>query len=404
MTKKENPGSTYSEENVTLLDIYNRQTNKKIMATTAMYGPWTPEGKFDWQSYENLVRKVVQTGSVPATNVDTTWAIYNDWELTKQMIWRSAEVAKENEQFIDENRPLIVAGLNTNSLNISSDEITKEIDKQVKEINAGLKKRNFSRIRYMIVPDKRIYDVPAEIKINVYKEIGNVIDNYTDFGFVLFELDIGIPGFGSNFSTNEIAEILDQTPQIQEYKSAIISKKIEKNYPYDLCADIARIKIVEDIAPDRVQFSIGNDWFISLARLGKNIKNFGYLLGASQISPKLFQQWRKGIEQDDPEAYAIEQDLQAVAKDFWMPGNVGIYRHHIGIFLAMTGLISHPLPHPLCEPRYRVKTDDYFLPLKHAIRLDLIEKNEVNSVVRNFIPGFADCTDNEINEKVNFLD
>ena len=393
----------FSEVNVTLQDIYGRQTNKKILATTAMYGPWTPDGKFDWLSYENLVREVIQSGSVPATNVDTTWAIYNDWELTKQMIWRTAEIAKESAQFIETNRPLIVAGLNTNSLEISADEIANEIENQVNEINVGLKRMNFSRIRYMIVPDKRLWDAPSKTKIYVYKEIGKVIAAYTDFGFVFFELDIGIPGFGSNFSANEIAEILFQTAQIQEYKSAIISKKPSKNYPFDNSADLVRIKIVEQIAPDRVQFSTGNDWFIFLARMGKNIKNFGYLLGASMLSPKLFQQWREGVEQNKPEAFAIEQDLQAAAKDFWTPGNVGIYRHYVGIFLAMTGLISHPLPHPLCEERYRVKATDYFLPLKHAIRLGLVEKNDIDSVVRNIIPDYADCTNNEIKEKINFL-
>jgi hypothetical protein len=403
MTEKSIKQFNFSEDSVTHRDIYDRLTNKKILATTALYGPWTPDGKFDWLSYENLVREVMQSGSVPATNVDTTWAIYNDGELTKQMIWRTAEIANENEQYIEKNRPLIVAGLNTNSLDISYNEISNEIEKQVIKINAGLKERNFSRIRYMIVPDKRIYHAPPQTKINVYKEIGKVIAEYTDFGFVFFELDIGIPGFGSNFSANEIAEILFQTPQIQEYKSAIISKKLEKNYPYDFRADLTRIKIVEDVAPNRVQFSTGNDWFVFLARLGKNIKNYGYLLGASQISPKLFQQWREGVEHNKPEALAIEQDLQAAAKDFWTPGNVGIYRHYVGIFLAMTGLISHPLPHPLCEERYHVKAADYFIPLKHAIRLGLVEKNDISSLVMNFIPGYADCTVSEIQEKVEFL-
>jgi len=57
--------SPFSEESITLADIFNRQTNKEILATTALYGPWTPAGAFDWASYENLVRTVLESGSVP---------------------------------------------------------------------------------------------------------------------------------------------------------------------------------------------------------------------------------------------------------------------------------------------------------------------------------------------------
>jgi hypothetical protein len=316
------------------------------------------------------------------------------------MIWRTAEIAAELSHFIEGDRPLIVAGLNTNSLDITVDQIAPTIKKQIAEIDTGLKERKFDRIRYMPVPDKRIYNAPGEKKVEVYRGIGKVVGDYTQFGLVFFELDIGIAGFGSNFSPDEIASILKQTDQIQEYKSAIISKKIDKPYSYDCGADLVRIKIVEDVAPDRIQFSTGNDWFIGLARLGKNIKNYGYLLGASQMSPILFQKWWKAAEQEKLEANAFEHDLQAAAKDFWTPSNVGVYRHYLAIFLAMTGLIAHPLPHPLCDERYRVKPEDYFIPLRHGIRMGLIDRSELKSIVRNIIPGCWDWTDAEIQRRV----
>ena len=400
---KVNTWKNYSEAEISLHDFYDRLTDKKILATTAMYGPWLPNGNFDWESYENLVREVIQSGSIPATNVDTTWAIYNNWELTKQMIWKTAEIASELKDYIGSDRPLVVAGLNTNSLDLSANEIAPTIRKQIAEINTGLKERNFDRIRYMPVPDKRIYDAPSQNKIEMYRETGKVIGDFTDYGLVFFELDIGIAGFGSNYSADEIAAILAETPQIQEYKSAIISRKIASDYPYDCRADLVRIKIVEDIAPERIQFSTGNDWFIGLARLGKNIKNFGYLLGASQMSPMLFKQWNQAVEQNKLEANAIEHDLQAAAKDFWTPGNVGIYRHYLAIFLALTGLIAHPLPHPLCDERYRVKPEDYFIPLKHAIRMGLVDRSELSSNVRKIIPGCEDWTPEKIQQRIEWM-
>ncbi len=400
---EQNHGFLDNKSKVTLQDWYERLTNKRILATTAMYGPWLPDGSFDWNSYENLVREVIRYGSVPATNVDTTWAIYNDWELTRQMIWRTAEIALELKHHIESDRPLLVAGLNTNSLDIAVDQIAPAIRRMIEEIHHGLRQRNFSRIRYMPVPDRRLFAINHQKKIEVYREIGKVVGDYTDFGLVFFELDIGIAGFGSNFSPEEIAEILDQTPQIQEYKSAIISKKTDRDYPYDCSDDLVRIKIVETVAPDRVQFSTGNDWFIGLARLGKNIKRFGYLLGASQMSPKLFQQWRQAVESDRVEAIALEHDLQAAAKDFWTPGNVGIYRHYLAIFLAMTGLISHPLTHPQCDERYRVKPADYFIPLRHAVRLGLIDSSELPSIVRNFIPNASHWSQQEIQQCIQWL-
>lgn len=395
--------ANFDADNISLADVYTRQTNKKILATTALYGPWTPEAKFDWASYDNLVRQVMRSGSVPATNVDTTWAIYNDWSLTKKLIWRTAEIALEEQSHLSPDRPLVVAGLNTNAYDLTVDEIVPTLRDQLQEISAGLRQRKMERVRYMPVPDKRLYHAPADVKIKTYREIGKLIGEFTAFGLVFFELDIGIDGFGSNFTPPEIAEILGETPQIQEYKSAIISRKTHFPYPYDFRDDLVRVQIVEQVAPERVQFSTGNDWFIALSRYGKNIKKHGYLLGASQMSPDLFRQWREGFENDKPEALALEHDLQAAAKDFWTPGNVGIYRHYLGIFLAMSGLIQHTLPHPACDPRYRALPEDYFLPLKHAIRLGLVPAAETVSLARNFIPGVRDWREAEIEQRVRYL-
>ena len=403
MSDQSTPRRLYSEAEVTLSDIYDRQCNKEILATTALYGPWKPTRQFDWESYENLVRKVIQSGSVPATNVDTTWAIYNDWPLTRQLIWRTAEIAVEYQYQIADDRPLIVAGLNTNPYDIKPEEIVPTLSKQIKEIVAGLRERGIDRVRYMPLPDKRLYAAPSEMKCEVYKTIGRLMEDFTDFGFVFFELDIGIEGFGSNFSVEEIETILGETPQIQEYKSAIIARKSYTDYRYDFKSDLVRISIVESVCPQRVQYSTGNDWCIALARYGKFLPRYGYLLGASQMSPELFKLWREAVVKGKAEALAIEQDLQAAAKDFWTPGNVGIYRHYLAIFLAMTGLISFPLPHPLCEERYRVPPEDYFLPLKHALRLDLIEPANIESIVRNFIPGCHDWTDEAIRKRVQWL-
>lgn len=394
----------FSKEDVTLQDVYDRQCTNEILATTALYGPWKANREFDWQSYENLVIKVIQSGSVPATNVDTTWAIYNAWPLTKELIWRTAEIAAEYQSHIAEDRPLVVAGLNTNLYDISPEEIVPTLLKQLQEIDTGLRERGLDRVRYMPLPDKRLYAAPSKTKIEVYQNIGKLIGDFSDLGMVFFELDIGIAGFGSNFSVQEIETILAETPQIQEYKSAVISRKSHAGYAYDFRSDLVRISIVESVCPERVQFSTGNDWFIALARYGKYLRRHGYLLGASQMSPELFRRWREHVFHGEAEALAIEQDLQAAAKDFWTPGNVGIYRHYLAIFLAMTGLISFPLPHPNCEARYRVPPENYFLPLKHALRLGLIEPTETKSIVRHYIPGCRDWTDEAIHKRIEWLD
>jgi hypothetical protein len=389
---------------ITLDDVYDRQCNKEILATTALYGPWKPDHSFDWGSYERLVKETVQTASVPATNVDTTWAIYNDWSLTKELIWKTAEWSEEYQNGLAADRPLVVAGLNTNPFDISISEIASALYDQIKEIDAGLRQRGLTnRIRYMPVPDHRLYEADTETKIKTYREMGRVIGQFTDFGLVFFELDIGIKGFGSNFTTQEIAAILSETVEIQEYKSALITQKPYYQCQYDYCDDMVRIRIVETVAPDRIQFSTGNDWFISLARYGKYIDKFGYLLGASQSSPRLYKLWREFVQAAKPCALALEQDLQALAKDFWTPNNVGVYRHYLGVFLAMTGLIDYALPHPDCESRYRVKPEDYFLPLKHAIRLSLVDPKEAPGLVKRFVPGADGMSDHEIQKRLEYL-
>ena len=393
-----------SEKDVTIHDVYDRQCANEILATTALYGPWTPDGRFDWSSYDNLVKKVMKSGSVPATNVDTTWAIYNNWDLTKKLIWRTAELATDLSDYFTDDRPLVVAGLNTNPFDINASEIAPTLRKLIMEITDGLKGRGLTdRIRFMPVPDKRLYNAPTEVKIKTYNELGKVIGDFTDFGFVFFELDIGIEGFGSNFTPDEIEQILTTTEEIQEYKSALISRKRRWVCQYDYCDDMVRINIVERTVPDRVQYSTGNDWFIGLARYGKYITKHGYLLGASQMSPDLFKLWREFVHAEKACSLAIEHDLQAAAKDFWTPGNVGIYRHYMGIFLAMTGLIQHPLPHPDCEIRYRVKPEDYFLPLKHGLRLGLVDPRDAKSIVKNMVPGCHDWSDSEIEKRIQYL-
>jgi hypothetical protein len=392
------------ERNITIQDIYDRQCNKEILATTALYGPWTQTGEFDWPSYDRLVESVVRSGSVPATNVDTTWAIYNDWELTKKLIWRTAEIAMEHSDCLNDDRPLVVAGLNTNPFDITPQEIAPTLRRLVEEIDEGFRIRRLTdRIRYMPVPDKRLYHASSGEKLRIYKEIGRVISGFTDFGFVFFELDIGIAGFGSNFTPEEIEVILAETGEIQEYKSALISRKSLFRCQYDYCDDMVRIGIVEKVAPSRVQFSTGNDWFIALARYGKNIKRHGYLLGASQISPVLFKMWRDDVREGKACSLALEQDLQAAAKDFWTPGNVGIYRHYLAIFLTMTGLIDCSVPHPQCEARYRVNPPDYFTPLKHALRLGLLDHLGAVSVVKHVIPGCDSWSRNRIVERIRWM-
>ncbi|NLD73333.1 MAG: hypothetical protein GX649_11520 [Chloroflexi bacterium] len=393
-----------NEADISIADIQERVTDKEILATTAMYGPWQPDGTFDWASYDNLVREVVRSGSVPATNVDTTWAIYNDWGLTKEIIWRTAEVAGEESSYLAEDRPLVVAGVNTNPLDIPADEVAPRLRGMLAEIDRGLRERRLTdRIRYMPMPDRRLYDAPSDTKLRVYREIGQAIGEFTDLGMVFFELDIGIPGFGSNLNLEEIEGILSGTPQIQEYKSALISEKSPYRCQYDFADDILRINVVEAVAPERVQFSTGNDWFIALARYGKYIDRFGYLLGASQMSPQIFRRWREHVERGEICALAIEQDLQAAAKDFWTPGNVGIYRHYLAVFLAMTGLIEHPLPHPRCDERFRVLPADYFVPLRHAIRLGLVEREDAPGIVRRLVPGAEEMTMAEIERRIQYM-
>ena len=256
----------------------------------------------------------------------------------------------------------------------------------------------------MPVPDHRLWGQERAVAVDVYREIGKVVESVTDHGMVLFELDIGIPEFGSDFDLVAIGEILAAVPAIQEYKSAVIAPKPGQwPYLYDFRDDVARIAMVEQVAPERVQFSTGNDWCISLARLGANLPRFGYLLGASQMSPRLFQLWRALVEADDAAAIPLEQDLQNAARDFWTPGNVGIYRHYVAVLLALTGKIAHPLPHPNCAAHFRVRPEDYWLPLKHAIRLGLVAKEEAVERAREIIPGTGDMSAAALAEKIRLL-
>jgi hypothetical protein len=297
-----------------------------------------------------------------------------------------------------------VVGLSTNADELTCDQIAPCLREKIRDVQPDLKEAGVQRVRYMPIPDRRLLGTDRQTKVRVYQEIGRVVNDFTDHGMVLFELDIGIPDFGSDFDLDTVAEIIESTPQIQEYKSAVISKKPRQwSYDYDFRDDLARIVLVEQVAPQRVQFSTGNDWCIALARLGANLPRFGYLLGASQISPALFEKWRRLIEKDDPSAIPLEQDLQAAARDFWTPGNVGIYRHYVGVLLALTGRIAHTSPHPNCPPGFQVRPEDYWCPLKHALRLGLITRQEAADRARAIIPGASDLSKNDLEQKIRLM-
>jgi len=393
-----------SAADIRLSDFTSRLTNRPILATTAMYGPWTKQGTFDFASYENLVRDVLKSGSLPATNVDTTWAQYNTWELARQIIGLTAQVSQEFTDNFDAGRPLLVVGLSTNADELTCEEIAPSLRRKIEDLQPVLKEAGVQRVRYMPIPDRRLWGADVKTKLRVYQEIGRVVGDFTDYGMVFFELDIGIPDFGSDFDLETVGRIIDETPQIQEYKSAIIVRKLGKwSYDYDFRDDLARIALVEQVAPQRVQFSTGNDWCISLARLGANLPRFGYLLGASQMSPRLFEKWRLLVQEDDPSAIPLEQDLQAAARDFWTPGNVGIYRHYIGVFLALTGHIACANPHPACAPNFRVRPEDYWRPLKHALRLGLVEPDEAADRAKVVIPGAMDMSKADLEQKIGLM-
>jgi hypothetical protein len=394
-----------SVADVRLSDFTDRLTNRPILATTAMYGPWMPQGMFDFGSYEVLVRDVLESGSVPATNVDTTWAQYNTWDLARQIIGLTARVAQEFADRFSTERPLLVVGLSTNADELRSyEEIAPCLRRKIQDVQPVLKEAGVQRVRYMPIPDRRLLGADTQTKVRVYQDIGRVVGDFTDHGMVFFELDIGIPDFGSDFDAETVGGIIEATPQIQEYKSAIIARKPGRwSYDYDFRDDLVRIALVEQVAPQRVQFSTGNDWCIALARLGANLPRFGYLLGASQMSPKLFERWRLLIERDDPSAIPLEQDLQAAARDFWTPGNVGIYRHYVGIFLALTGRIAHANPHPECAPSFRVRPEDYWRPLKHALRLGLMTPEVAVDRARAIIPGAINMAGDDLEKKIRLM-
>lgn len=389
---------------IQLSDFTDRLTCKPILATTAMYAPWRPDGTFDDAGYRHLVRDVMRNDSVPATNVDTTWAQYNSWPEALRIIRATAEAAVDFSHAFPSDRPLLVVGLNTNREELALADIAPSIRRKIVQVRSALRDTGVDRVRFMPIPDRRLIGASTAEKVTVYRDIGVAVADNTDTGMVLFELDIGIPAFGSDFSVRDIREILAATPAIQEYKSALIAAKPNRSaYPYDIRDDIARIMVVEQTAPRRVQFSTGNDWCIGLARLGANLPRFGYLLGASQMSPRLFKVWRDMVANDDLGAVPLEQDLQAAARDFWTPGNVGIYRHYLAILLTFSGQIAHPLPHPRCDKRFVVPPEGYWLPLKHAIRLGLLSRDAAPDMARQVIPGVASMGSPELDRRIRLL-
>ena len=82
---------------------------------------------------------------------------------------------------------------------------------------------------------------------------------------------------------------------------------------------------------------------------------------------------------------------------------MGVYRHYVAILLALTGRIAHALPHPDCAPHFRVRPEDYWLPLKHALRLGLLSKAEAVERAERVIPGAREMGRRQLEEKIRLM-
>lgn len=265
---------------------------------SAVYLPWKPVGRIDFESYQRGLERTWACGLIPAINMDTGFANLLNLSQRREILNLVAGLASGRA---------FVAGAFIEDL---SGEMISNYRDQMTEI------RSLGGTPIVFQCTQLIQQSEDQIA-RTYAQIGASVDR-----FLGFELGKMFAPFGSIYSIDTFRKLME-IPSLVGLKHSSLSRQMEWDR-------LARRDT------DRPDFRIytGNDLAIDMIQWGSD-----YLLGLSAFYPEAFAKRDEYWENGDARFFELNDALQLLGGFAFRPP-VPAYKHNAAMVLAMRGIIE----------------------------------------------------------------
>lgn len=282
------------------------QQRRKPIGMSAVLLPFLSDGSTDWHSFEQHVARTLESGLVPAVNMDTGYINLLDDATRLQVLTRTKSVASGR---------MFVAGAFVG-------------DRSGTGFNLGEYARRMDDIQQaggtpVIFQSFGLTEQSDDDIVLSYQQIAARCDR-----FLGFELGQMFAPFGRVYTTDVFRGLL-AIPQCLGAKHSSLRRDLEWE----------RLAIRNQTRSDFLVLT-GNDLAIDMIMYGSD-----YLLGLSSFAPDLFAKrdtlWAAG----DAEFYQLNDVLQYLGF-FAFRNPVPAYKHSAAMFLHLRGWVRSQRTHP----------------------------------------------------------
>ena len=265
---------------------------------SAVYLPWKPVGRIDFDSYQRGLERTWACGMIPAINMDTGFA--NLLKLSERReILRLVSSLASGRAF--------VAGAFIEDL---PGDMISNYQAQVTEIRS----LGGTPIVFQCTP---LIQQSEDQIVKTYAQIGATVDR-----FLGFELGKMFAPFGSIYSIDTFRKLME-IPSLVGLKHSSLSRQMEWE----------RLALRDKDRPD-FRIYTGNDLAIDMIQWGSD-----YLLGLSAFYPEAFAKRDEYWQNGDSRFYELNDALQLLGGFAFRPP-VPAYKHNAAMVLAIRGIIE----------------------------------------------------------------
>jgi dihydrodipicolinate synthase/N-acetylneuraminate lyase len=280
-----------------------------IDGISAVLLPFTSDGKIDFDSFAQNVKRTLDCGIAPAVNMDTGYTNFLTSAERSEVLKITREVcAGEN----------FVAGAFIEGL-------TGHPEKLYRKAVAELQEAGGTPILFQCSAFKKMERVEL---IQSFRTIAADCKK-----MLAFELGEMFAPFGEIYSIEVVRELM-QIPQVVGMKHSSLNRELEWQ----------RLALRDEVRPD-FKIYTGNDLAIDMVMYGSD-----YLLGLSAFAPEAFAARDKLWAESDPRFYELNDLLQYLGFFAFRPP-VPAYKHTAAQFLKLRGRIKTDAPHPKAQRR-----------------------------------------------------
>jgi dihydrodipicolinate synthase/N-acetylneuraminate lyase len=285
------------------------QPGRKIEGISAVLLPFSADGKIDFDSFAENVKRTLDAGLAPAVNMDTGYTNLLTSDERKQVLSATRDVCR-GKNFV---AGAFVEGLSGEPLKLYQEAV------------AQIQSAGGTPILFQCSAFKKLSN--AEL-VAFYKAVAANCEK-----MLAFELGEMFAPFGQIYPIEIVRELM-QIPQLAGIKHSSLNRELEWE----------RLELRDEIRPG-FKIYTGNDLAIDMVMYGSD-----YLLGLSAFAPEAFAARDKLWENSDARFYELNDLLQYLGFFAFRPP-VPAYKHTAAQFLKLRGRIKCDMPHPKAQQR-----------------------------------------------------